>query len=203
MIKAVIFDVDGVLLDNDRVYVKAYKETGRRLGLKVPSDAEVKKNFGLVWDEILAKLYGEADENMKKLYSEICNSLDHEIRIMDDLEYILQRIEQRKAIAASKSRPALERKLGKLTMFFEVIVTREDTEKHKPEPEPLLLACKKLRIKPEEAVYIGDAVIDCQAARNAGTGFIGFLGGAASKEDFDALKVKSVGSLKELLEVLQ
>lgn len=203
MIKAVIFDVDGVLIDNTRVYIKAYKETGRILGLKIPPDSEIGKAFGPIWEDILAKIYGRVDESIKKTYLACCKKLDHEIKIMDDAEYALKRIKLRKAIAASKSRPTLEKKLGKLTRFFEVIVTREDTEKHKPNPEPLLLACKKLGIKPQEAVYVGDALIDYKAAKNAETDFIGFISGSASKEDFESLNVKSVSSLKELLKVLQ
>lgn len=203
MIKAVIFDMDGVLLDDSWIYLKAYKEVGKRLGLKVPSDAKVKKSFGLVWYEALAMLYGEVDEDMKKIYSEICKGIEHKIKIMDGLESTLQKIEMKKAIATSGSNPSVEKRLGRLTMYFDVIVTREDTERHKPDPEPLLLACKKLGIRPEESVYIGDAVIDCQTAKSAGTGFIGFAGGGTSKEDFDALNVKSVSSLKELPVVLQ
>ncbi len=199
MIKAVIFDVDGVLIDNTQVYIKAYKETGKKLGLKIPSDDEIRKCFGLIWEDILARLYGRADESIKKTYLKLCKSLDHEIKIMDDAEYVLKRIKLRKAIAASKSKPTLEKKLGNLTRFFEVIITREDTEKHKPDPEPILFACKKLGIKPEEAVYVGDALFDFQAARNAGTNFIGFVSGAVSEKDFKALNVKAITSLKELL----
>jgi len=202
MMRAVIFDVDGVLIDNTKVYIKAYRETGKILGLKVPPDSEIRKAFGLVWEDILARLYGIANENIKKTYLGFCKNLDREIKIMDDAEYVLKRIKLRKAIAASKSRLTLEKKLGNLTRFFEVIVTREDTEKHKPDPEPILLACKKLGIKPEEAVYVGDALLDFQAAKNAGTGFIGFISGSASKEDFESLNVKSINSLKELLKVI-
>lgn len=202
MIKAVIFDVDGVLIDNTKVYIKAYKETGKRLGLKIPPDEEIEKCFGLIWEDILIRLYGP-DENIKKTYLGFCKKLEHEIKIMDDAEYVLKRIKLRKAIAASKSVSTLEKKLGNLTRFFEVIVARDDTEKHKPDPEPILLACKKLGIKPEEAVYVGDAMFDFQAAKSAGTGFIGFISGSASEKDFKALKTKSVTSFKSLLKEFQ
>jgi HAD superfamily hydrolase (TIGR01549 family) len=203
MIKAVIFDADGVLLNNTKVYMKAYKETGKRLGLKIPSDSIMRKTFGLRWEDMLTIFYGSANEKIRNTYIGFVRSFEHEIKVMDDLEYVLKRLKVRKAITTSKSRSTLKNQLGGLINFFDIIVTREDTEKHKPDPEPLLLACKKLRIKPEEAVYIGDALFDYQAAKSAGTSFIGFISGSASKEDFEALNVKSVSSLKELLGVFQ
>jgi len=203
MMRAVIFDVDGVLLDDTKVYIKAYRETGRKLGLKVPPVSEIRKAFGLTWTDMLTKFYGEANEELKNAYSETVRSLEKEIKIMDSLEYVLKKIKIKKAIASSKSRPILEKHLRSLTKFFEVIITREDTEKHKPNPEPLLLVCKRLGIKPEEAVYIGDAVIDYETAKNAGTSFIGFVSGSASKEDFESLNVKFITSLKELLSEFQ
>jgi len=202
MIKAIIFDVDGVLLDNTKVYIKAYKEIGRRLGLKIPSDSEIRKTFGLTWDEVLTNLFGNADEKLKNTYVEIIRGLEHEIKISEGLEYVLEELKIKKAITSSKSRQMLEKYLGAFTKFFEVIITREDTEKHKPNPEPLILTCKKLGIKTGEAIYVGDAVLDYQTAKNAGTGFIGFLSGAASKEDFESVNVKFITSLKELLKVI-
>jgi HAD superfamily hydrolase (TIGR01549 family) len=203
MIKAVIFDADGVLLDNTKVYMKAYRETGRRLGLKVPSDSIMRKAFGLRWEDMLKIFYGSSNEKIRNTYIGFVRSFEHEIKVMGGLEYVLKKLKVRKAITTSKSRSTLKNQLGGLINFFEVIVTREDTEKHKPNPEPILLACKKLDIKPEEVVYVGDALIDCEAAKNAGTSFIGFISGAASEEDFESVNVKFITSLKDLLKELQ
>ena len=201
MIKAVVFDADGVLIDNTKVYIRAYKETGRKLGLKIPSDSEIKEVFGLTWDDMLASFYGKVDGKMKRTLLKICIDLRSKMKIMDGLEYVLKNLKFRKAIAASKSKSSLKIELGSLIEFFEVIITREDTKK--PNPEPLLLTCKKLGIKPGEAVYVGDAVNDFKAARNAGMSFIGFRSGATTKKEFDSLGVKSVNSMKELLRLLQ
>jgi len=203
MTKAIIFDADGVLLDNTEIYIKAYQETGKKLGLKIPSDSEVRKTFGPPWEEMLIKLYGKINEDMKKTYVEICRKLEPQIKAMDNLEYVLKKLEIRKAIATSKSRETLKRQLRNLIRFFEVIISREDTKKHKPDPEPLSLACKMLCIKPKEAIYVGDAVIDYEAAKNAGTGFVGFISGSASKEEFEALNIKFITSLKDLLREFQ
>jgi HAD superfamily hydrolase (TIGR01509 family) len=58
--------------------------------------------------------------------------------------------------------------------YIKDIVCFEDTENHKPHPDPLFLIAQKLDIKPEEAVYIGDAKTDLECARSAGMKFILF-----------------------------
>ena len=55
--------------------------------------------------------------------------------------------------------------------YMETAVLCEDTEKHKPDPEPLLVCLARLGVKPEEAIYVGDANTDMLAARNAGMAF--------------------------------
>ncbi|OPG14867.1 hypothetical protein B2M26_14865 [Ferroacidibacillus organovorans] len=56
----------------------------------------------------------------------------------------------------------------KLDMFFDVVVAQEDTSRHKPYPDPLLLAARKLQGNPADCVYIGDQPSDVQSARAAG-----------------------------------
>ena len=59
-------------------------------------------------------------------------------------------------------------KLADIVKEFLVIVSYEDTIKHKPNADPLLTAAKKLKLNPDEVIYIGDTEIDIQAARAAG-----------------------------------
>jgi len=203
MIKVIIFDVDGVLLDNRNEVINVFKETAKRLGLRIPTVSEIRKTFGLPWEEMLIEIYGELNENMKEVYIKTWREFENQMKIMKDSEYVLKSLKIRKAITTSKSKPSLRKQIGNLMKFFEVIISKEDTQKHKPNPEPLLLACKKLEIKPEEAVYIGDAIIDYKTARNAGTEFIGFISGSATEEEFRSLNAKFITSLKDLLRGFQ
>ncbi len=54
--------------------------------------------------------------------------------------------------------------------YFETVISVEDYEKPKPDPEPLILACRRLR--PNQCVYVGDALSDLQAAKAAGMKFV-------------------------------
>ena len=55
-----------------------------------------------------------------------------------------------------------------LERYFETVVTGDDTERHKPDPEPLLLALERLGASPSAAAYVGDSPFDIRAAKAAG-----------------------------------
>lgn len=73
--------------------------------------------------------------------------------------------------------------LAKIEHFFQTVVCLEDVKHPKPDPEPLLLACERLAIKPDEAIYIGDARTDIQAAKAAGMKSILYTGSSVMKND--------------------
>ena len=79
----------------------------------------------------------------------------------------------------------------------------DDTATHKPSPEPLLHALNQMGADAADAVYVGDAIVDMQAARAAGVRGIGVTWGAASAEELRAAEptavVHSVGELQTLL----
>jgi HAD superfamily hydrolase (TIGR01549 family) len=82
--------------------------------------------------------------------------------------------------------------LAKLKKYFRTAVAYEDTENHKPDPEPLLLAAKRLGVSADECVYIGDVENDIKAALAAGMKSILFskkniLGANANTFDFKAI----------------
>jgi phosphoglycolate phosphatase-like HAD superfamily hydrolase len=76
--------------------------------------------------------------------------------------------------------------------WFEVIVSFETTRKHKPNPEPLFYAIDQLAVKPEETVYVGDAISDYECARNAKVEYYAVLTGFLKREDLERLGVKNI-----------
>jgi pyrophosphatase PpaX len=65
----------------------------------------------------------------------------------------------------------VERGLSLLGMnnIFDLIVTPDDTEKSKPDPEPIIFGCKKLNVDVQNTIYVGDSIFDVKAAKNANT----------------------------------
>ena len=108
-------------------------------------------------------------------------------------------------VATSKRRISAENTLraAGLDGLLEVTVAMEDTTAHKPGPEPLLLALERLGAKPEQAAYVGDAVVDVQAARAAGMTAIAVTWGAADRVALEGAGpdhlVDSVAELQALL----
>ena len=82
---------------------------------------------------------------------------------------------------------------------FETIIGGEDVSNHKPDPEGLLKAIRKLESAPENSLYVGDSVIDAEAAKRAGVPFVAVLSGVTPRQDFEPYPVyKIIDSLSEL-----
>jgi pyrophosphatase PpaX len=92
-------------------------------------------------------------------------------------------------VATSKGIPAATRGLNLfgLTPFFDTLVTIEDTERHKPYPDPLLVASQRLGVPPAEMIYIGDALVDIKAGKAAGMRTAWVTWGSGTLEEIDNL----------------
>jgi HAD superfamily hydrolase (TIGR01549 family) len=89
--------------------------------------------------------------------------------------------------------------LKKIKKYFLVEVAFEDTKKHKPDPEPIIFALKKMNVLNTEAVYIGDSLSDLQAAKAAGVKIINFY--KFSKKDLSEAdgKTNDFASLPKII----
>ncbi len=192
MIKAVIFDRDGVLMDSNKLIISAYQQTGRELGYKVPNKEFFRNLLGIINITTLETAYGKGDGIVLETYLKIWRKLRTRMKVMPGLKSALDKIEIKKAIATSGGLNTTKIMLKSLVKEFDSVVTMEDSDKHKPNPEPLLLACKRLKVKPSEAVYVGDTVIDYKTARAAGTKFIAFLSNGSTKKELKQAGVKTI-----------
>jgi len=211
MIKAVVFDVDGVLIDSNEIIVEAYQKTAEELRMRIPSPQEVTDLMGRPLVEIVRMLW--ADANVE-LYTKEFRSLFMEENLV--IPAIEGAVEAVKKIRESGFRiGALSGKImffikkhfreaGFNVNWFEAIVSFESTKKHKPGPEPLLYAINKLEVNPEETVYVGDAVSDYRCAKNAKVEYVAVLTGSLRREDLEKLGVKNViNSVAELPDFLR
>ena len=76
-----------------------------------------------------------------------------------------------------------------IARYFPVVIGADDTERHKPDPEPVRLALTRLGVAPERAVFVGDAPFDIAAGRAAGVVTVGACWGA-----FTRLSLEGVGA---------
>lgn len=175
MIRAVLMDLDGTLIDTWRVYVEAYRGVLEEQGQRPMSSAEVaalrpaaELHF---FDRVLGPGQGRAVQP---------RFLDHYARAHDrhfggvysgvpELLAALRSGPYALGIVTGKSRGAWRVTLDKLPVLaFPVVITDDDVPHPKPDPAGLRLALRQLGLGPEEAVYLGDSVVDAEAARAAG-----------------------------------
>lgn len=211
MIKAVVFDVDGVLIDSNEIIVKAYRETAEKLGLRIPSPREVIDLMGRPLVEIVRILW--MNTNVELYIEEFRRLFKGEDLVIPEIEGAVDAVREirhsgcRIGAISGKIMFFIEKHLKEAGFdinWFEAIVSFETTKKHKPDPEPLLHAINKLDVKPEEAVYVGDALSDYECARNAKVEYFAVLTGCLKREDLEKLGVKNImNSVAELPDFLR
>lgn len=177
MIKAVIFDIDGVLLDSFEANLKFFQNVMIHFGYHPPTREEFPPIFHLTMRDAIKKLTGlSSEEEIKKIWEAgKSREIDYPLALLKIPENAAATIEALThqyllGIVTSRVKESVYKapKLAELQKYFQVVVSYEDTVRHKPDPEPLLLAAQKLEVKPEETVYIGDVENDAKAAHAAG-----------------------------------
>lgn len=176
MIKSVLFDYDGVLVDSRDVGMQAYKAIAETFGKSAfASMAEFqraqKKSFRHTFTEWGASTENRIKEAEQK-YREVTTNNMKKIALVPGIEKVLQQLSATYtlAIVSGTYRELIMPMLKKhdIQKYFTHIIAREDVQHAKPDPEGLLLCIKKLNIKPQEALFIGDMTIDIDMGRAAG-----------------------------------
>lgn len=167
-----LFDWDGTLLDSLPVWYGIFQDTfGEFLD---ELDPEQRKQCINYWENI--RKYIEINDERWAEYIEVGSKLAHErIQKLDLFPHVLEVLQAlhknnvKTALITRSFRNVLGNMLEHhgLIGAFDVIIAREDSEKHKPDPEPLFKAMEELGANPEETIMVGDSETDLLAARNA------------------------------------
>ncbi|MGG5462606.1 pyrophosphatase PpaX [Clostridium sp. B9] len=174
MIKAVLFDLDGTLIDTNELILKSFQHTFKEMLNLEPSEEEITINYGKPLQETF-KAYDENKiEEMIACYRKINMELhDNTCKEFSGVKFMLETLKEqgiKLAVVTSKKRDMAERgaRLMGIFHYFDAFITPEVTVKHKPEGEPVLKACSELGVKPEEALMVGDSPYDILAGKNGG-----------------------------------
>lgn len=179
MIKAVLFDLDGTLIDTNELILNSFKHTFKEiLELHVPEE-EMSRIFGKPLVSTLASYNEEKVDELVNCYRSY-NEAHHDTMCepFDGVLELLTRLKNKGyklGIVTSKRVDLAKRgcDISGITKYFDVFITPESTEKHKPNGEPVLKACRDLGIEPKEAIMIGDAPADILSGKNAGASTCG------------------------------
>jgi pyrophosphatase PpaX len=191
--QAVLFDVDGTLVDTLAVLVRGLGDAFEKYARIRPSDGEIRALIGMPLSEQLSRYRvetptpSELQEMSRFTISRFEEYKDLERPFEPALEALalFHRQGLRTALVTSKSdvEIALFLKRFSHARYVDTIVCASDVTKPKPHAESALLACSRLRVKPSSALFIGDSVYDIRCARAAGVTAIAVSYGAASKQD--------------------
>jgi len=211
MVKLVIFDLDGTLLNSTDAILESFRLAAEALGLDIDLE-EVRRSLGMPSRAILERsLRSAADEGALERFLELRRELHNQLvlkcELFEDAVPTLRDLRSRGlllALASSNRRGRLEAVLERhgLSALFDAVVSYEDVRRGKPHPDMVLKVLEELGVRPDEAVMVGDAESDVLCARRAGvravlidrSGSLSHVG-----EDF---RVRSLRELVELIDSL-
>jgi HAD superfamily hydrolase (TIGR01509 family) len=210
MIRAVIFDLDGVIVNPWVGGIESYQKALVAGGYKKPTKAAVHRLFHLPAEGTLKSLTGQTDpaeiKRLIKLLSE-ADETETKTGSPKNCASVIKKLSHSYKLAivshSPKKRVRKLLRLAKVLKHFKVIVPIEDFKNPKPHPESLLIAARRLGVKPSDSVYVGDRYVDIEAANSAGMksiGFLGFVEHRLPKADFETRRFASIPLLIKKLD---
>jgi phosphoglycolate phosphatase len=187
--KLVIFDWDGTVMDSVPKIVNTLQLAAAQVGVEVPCETRAASIIGLSLDTAVATLF----PNDAPLWHELAAAYQHQYKYGDDIptplfegaQELLENLKHRGAylaVATGKGRSGLNAMLSKTGVGHYFSTTRTaDEASSKPHPDMIQQILQELNVVAEDAVMIGDSLLDMQMAQSAGVDAIAMSCGAASE----------------------
>ena len=220
LVDAVIFDLDGTIIDSIGIYYKIIEAVLERLGLPQVSMSDVRnatKDGGFEWsmtfpegikenrEELIKNAWKIAEEISPKMFSE-------KVKLIPGAADVLTSVSKsgiKLAVVTSTPQKNMTAKLKPLIksgirLLMEEIITADDTTRTKPAADPVVECNNRLGIAAGKSVYVGDMRLDIKAGKAAGTKTVGVLTGF---DDFESLKAEEpdaiITSITDLPDVIR
>jgi beta-phosphoglucomutase len=176
MIKAVVFDFDGVIIKESMKYqAKAFQKAFEAKGLKI-TEKDVLCREGAGARRLIAEVLDKPQDDplVEELYDkkqEVFKQISQDLHANPLVLKIVKKLKKqglKLGLATGTHKSNLEDRLGKNLELFESVVDATSVKKTKPDPEPYLKSAKNLGVKPSECLVIENAPRGIQAAKKAG-----------------------------------
>ena len=177
MYKYIVFDVDGTLIDTERAIIASLKRVLKEAGVeKEFSDKDLTFVLGIPGAASLSQLGIEDIDSALVKWNRYMKDYSSYINIFPGVEAVVSQLKDRGislGVVTSKTREELEYDFVPygLAKHMDHMICADDTENHKPHPDPILKFIEKAQVDPAQLIYIGDTPYDCQCAREAGVKF--------------------------------
>jgi len=206
----VLFDLDGTVVDSGAIILASMRHATREVLGREYADEELLAAVGGPGLEAqMAAFAPDRIDELVRVYRAHNEPLHDQLEAcagMADVLVLLKEEGRRLGVVTAKRRSTVELAFAQVPLahLFETVVGGDETDRHKPDPEPLLLAAKRMGADPATTAYVGDSPYDIRAARAARMHAIGVSWGrihdrrVLEAEEPDAV----VDSAEELLEHL-
>ena len=189
----VLFDLDGTVIDSGAIILASMRHAAREvLGVEPPEEELMGAVGGPGLEAQMQALAPDRVEELVTVYRSHNEPLHDQLASCEGIDDVLVRLKEegrRLGIVTAKRRATVELAFANVPLghLFEVVVGGDETPRHKPDPEPLLCAAKRLRVSPQVSAYVGDSPFDIRAARAAGMhGIAVTWGGIHGRERLEA-----------------
>lgn len=205
-----IFDFDYTLADSSKGIIICFKHVLEEHGFKGVSDEEIKRTIGMTLENSFKSLTGITDKvklasYVKEYVKKADDCMTENTILFPETAEVLMTLKDngvKLGIVSTKYRyrikEVFEREFEE--ELVDLIVGGEDVTNHKPSPEGLLLAIEQLNSDKKSCLYIGDSIIDAEAAKAAGIDFYGVLNGATTRDELS--KYPNIIVAEDLSELL-
>ena len=195
-VRAVLFDIDGTLVDSMHAYHEVARVAAEPLGLQVTMD-HVRRSLATgsnFWKGLLPEDGAENEAKRKALSAHAAlewpRILREHCRVFEGLAQTLDALKRAGFLLGivSGARPEVLELLRAdgILERFDAVLLGADVSRRKPDPEGLVKCLARLGVAPGDALYVGDTQIDIQASRAAGVHAVGVLTGAADSATLTA-----------------
>jgi pyrophosphatase PpaX len=206
----VLFDLDGTVIDSGAIILASMRHAAKEVLGEEPSDELLMAAVG--GPGLEAQMHALAPDRVDELvrvYRAHNEPLHEELAWCPGIDDLLVRLKdegRRLGIVTAKRRATVELAFSVLPLehLFDTVVGGDETARHKPDPEPLLLAAERLNVEPKDCAYVGDSPFDIRAAKAAGMDAIAVTwGGIHDRAKLEAEEPDAiVDNAEELLGVL-
>lgn len=198
MFKAILFDMDGVILDSVESNVWLFQRVFQEFGFAPPSEKELLEFSPRGSKETVNKFLPEFEKDnwelkqkMLERTRELSIGVLQKVKPMPEIHEILRELKQTRRLGLVTNRRESAHAAIELFGFqgiFDVVITAGDVENAKPHPEPIILALERLGVSPSEALFVGDMSVDLEAGTAAGV---------------KTILIKNVDDIKKAVEVVE
>jgi pyrophosphatase PpaX len=170
----VLFDLDGTLIDSGEIILSSFRHaTQTVLDREIPDEVLAAAVGGSNIYEQMRAFDEERAEELVRVYREHNEPLHDDLVAFEGIERVLERLKsegRQLGIVTAKRRLTVDLAFAILPLerYFDAVVTAEQTEHHKPHPEPVLTALERLGSEAAEAAFVGDSPFDMGAGKAAG-----------------------------------